>query len=410
MDGCQSVVSTPELLRSILLWLVVGASLVGSELTTRTEANTSTNNPITASSNFSTNATQDGRRLYKELLDKLYKDSNPSLQPNAGDLSQPVDISIMMALESLSDLDMQNQMLTLAAWFEVIWYDPGLAWDRTVYPVDRVMVSEKQVWRPVLALYNSVMPRDQIMKIELPLTLTADGRLRWFPGDTVVLDCPVDLRFYPFDQQTCVISLTQWSQFEADVNCSEKNLSHTVRTTGNGEWDIVDLYVVRTTWNMTDYSFWTVEYFLTIKRKWLFYALNILFPVGLVSMLISVVFLLPVDSGDKMSVSVTNFLTLAVFMTVVQDSLPQNSDTVCYLAVYLASQLVLGALAVLLSAVTVSWCHGHEHQQSVENGVKTGGEGRNTDGLLSSHADNGDAGNWQKRSARRSSSGIAASI
>ena len=67
-------------------------------------------------------------------------------------------------------------------------------------------------------------------------------------------------------------------------------------------------------------------------------------------MLISVVFLLPVDSGDKMSVSVTNFLTLAVFMTLVQDRLPHSSDTVCYLEIYLASQIVLSGLAVVLSA------------------------------------------------------------
>nr|KAG5704513.1 hypothetical protein BaRGS_003824 [Batillaria attramentaria] len=98
---------------------------------------------------------------------------------------------------------------------------------------------------------------------------------------------------------------------------------------------------------------------------WLFYALNVLLPVLLVSGLNSVVFALPVQCGEKMSVSLTTFLTLAVFMTLIQDSLPSNSDTVCYLAVYLASQMVLSVVAVVVSAVRVA-CH-HRYPTKEEN-------------------------------------------
>ena len=88
----------------------------------------------------------------------------------------------------------------------------------------------------------------------------------------------------------------------------------------------------------------------------MFYVINVIFPILLVSTLNNVVLVLPVECGEKMSVSVTTFLTLAVFMTLIKDSLPSNSDTVCYLTIYLATQLTLGGLAVVLTAVVVA-CH-----------------------------------------------------
>ena len=205
-----------------LWWILLRASLAEHD--------------FTADVKSSINTTADGHKLYKQLLGKLFDDYNPSLPPNAGDLNQPVDINLTMNIDSLSDLDMQAQMLTLYLWLEVEWHDPGLVWDRSVYPVDRVVVSEKQVWRPVLVVDNSVSSKDQLRKVELPVMLQTGGRLRWFPGDTVTVECPVDLRYYPFDQQTCPITISQWTQFESDVNCTEKNIRHVVRTSGNGEW------------------------------------------------------------------------------------------------------------------------------------------------------------------------------
>nr|KAG5704516.1 hypothetical protein BaRGS_003827 [Batillaria attramentaria] len=126
-------------------------------------------------------------------------------------------------------------------------------------------------------------------------------------------------------------------------------------------WFVVQYTDPSLSWDTTVYpvdaifvkpeDIWTPELYVTnslmpydqlVKQQmpvWLFYALNVLLPVLLVSALNSVVFALPVQCGEKMSVSLTTFLTLAVFMTLIQDSLPSNSDTVCYLAVYLGAQL-----------------------------------------------------------------------
>ncbi|KAK7114370.1 hypothetical protein V1264_000440 [Littorina saxatilis] len=305
-------------------------------------------------SDLSSTVFGDGRKMYQQLVKMLLEVSDPMVPPVISDGRTPVNITVDMIVESLVELDMTSQTFTLSVWFQVQWRDEALAWDRALRPVDVVVLGGKLVWRPVLVIYNTVLPRDQLMKGELPLNVDWQGNFEWYPGETLVLDCQVDLSLYPFDTQTCWVKMTQWGQIENMVNCTAATLRSSV--SGNGEWDIIDTTVQR---KVSDdaYVYWHIEFGITLKRKWVFYAINVLFPVVLVSNLNCLVFLLPVESGEKMSVSVTTFLTLAVFMTLVQDSLPSNSDTVCYLAVYLAIQMSFGALTVFLTAVQVAFHH-----------------------------------------------------
>ncbi|KAL8596823.1 hypothetical protein ACOMHN_027152 [Nucella lapillus] len=76
-------------------------------------------------------------------------------------------------------------------------------------------------------------------------------------------------------------------------------------------------------------------------------------PILLLSLLNCLVFLLPVESGEKMTVSVTIFLSFAVFLSLIDSSLPPNSDSVCLFSVYLAVQMFLGVCSIVMAACTV---------------------------------------------------------
>ena len=54
-----------------------------------------------------------------------------------------------------------------------------------------------------------------------------------------------------------------------------------------------------------------------------------------------------------MTVSVTVFLSFAVFMSLINDSLPQNSDSLCLFSVYVAVQMFLSACSIAMAAVIV---------------------------------------------------------
>ena len=91
--------------------------------------------------------------------------------------------------------------------------------------------------------------------------------------------------------------------------------------------DIVSTYSVQG--KLVNYS--EVKFTLHIQRKPLFYKFNLVFPCILLSFIGVLVFVLPVESGEKVSLSMTVLLSLTVFMLMVSESMPASSETVPFL-------------------------------------------------------------------------------
>jgi len=68
-----------------------------------------------------------------------------------------------------------------------------------------------------------------------------------------------------------------------------------------------------------------------MRRKAQFYVLTVLFPCILTGSVAAVSFILPPESGEKVSLSVTVLLSLAVFLLMVSEQLPASSDTFPYI-------------------------------------------------------------------------------
>ncbi len=63
-------------------------------------------------------------------------------------------------------------------------------------------------------------------------------------------------------------------------------------------------------------------------RKPLYYLFNIVLPCMFISTTTILVFYLPAASGEKVSLGVTVLLALAVFLLIVAESMPAQSETV----------------------------------------------------------------------------------
>nr|KAG5704521.1 hypothetical protein BaRGS_003832 [Batillaria attramentaria] len=281
-----------------------------------------------------------------------------------------------MYLESILNFDMKKQELCVLIWFSVTWTDESLSWNASLYPIDSIFLPPRLLWHPDLSILNSFVARDKFLKLKLLMQVFQDGKVQWLPGEVMPLECPVDIRYYPFDTQTCSVKLGPWSRNAIFLNGTSCRAVSIVRD--HGDWEILNptcKYVMP----YEDQSFWTFEYSFQLRRKGIVYAVNVLLPLLLVSALNSVVFALPVQCGEKMSVSLTSFLALAVFMTLIQDSLPSTSDTVCYLSVYLAFQMLLSALAIIVSAAVVVACHHRKETRGAAGGDNAESKARQAD-------------------------------
>lgn len=72
-----------------------------------------------------------------------------------------------------------------------------------------------------------------------------------------------------------------------------------------------------------------------MTRKYSYYLMNMLLPVIVLAVMAPFVFVLPVESGEKIGFALTILLSLSVVMTIVSDNIPPTSTHVCVLSKYM---------------------------------------------------------------------------
>lgn len=160
-----------------------------------------------------------------------------------------------------------------------------------------------------------------------------DGEVKYNFQTLIVSVCAIDVQYFPFDLQKCVLTLGSWAYNGWEVNITKQNdkigLEYYVE---NSEWALLDAYIGRRNDIYDGVPYPTVEFHIQLKRKPLFYMLNVVFPCLLITFVAVLGFLLPPMSGEKVSLQVTVLLSLAVFQLVVLDMIPASGDPLPFIS------------------------------------------------------------------------------
>ncbi|XP_063324118.1 LOW QUALITY PROTEIN: CHRNA7-FAM7A fusion protein-like [Pelmatolapia mariae] len=127
----------------------------------------------------------------------------------------------------------------------------------------------------------------------------------------------------------------------------------------NGEWDLVEVPGRRNErfYDCCKEPYPDVTFTVVMRRRTLYYGLNLLIPCVLSSTLALLVFLLPADSGEKISLSITVLLSLTVFMLLVAEIMPATSNSVPLIAQYFATTMVIVGLSVIATVLVLQYHH-----------------------------------------------------
>lgn len=96
------------------------------------------------------------------------------------------------------------------------------------------------------------------------------------------------------------------------------------------EWDIMSAYAVRNEkyYPCCEEPYMDIIFYLNLQRKSLFYTVNVIIPCVGISFLSVLVFYLPSDSGEKVSLSISILLSLTVFFLLLAEIIPSTSMSV----------------------------------------------------------------------------------
>ncbi|XP_061616655.1 neuronal acetylcholine receptor subunit alpha-7-like isoform X1 [Phyllopteryx taeniolatus] len=293
----------------------------------------------------------------RRLLENLLRDYN-SLERPVFNESQVLDVEVGIFLRQIMDVDEKNQVLKTNIWLQMSWTDYKLQWNKSEYNgLDKLRLPAHLLWKPDILLYNSADERFD-PTFHTKILVSSAGNCLFIPPGIFKSTCDIDLRWFPFDIQKCDLKFGSWTYggWSLDLSMIEADLSEYVT---NEEWDLV---VVSGKKNNHIYDccpepYPDVTYTIVMRRRPLFYALSLLIPCFLISILAVLVFLLPADSREKISLGITVMLALIVFMLLVAEIMPATSDSVPLIAQYFVITLVIVAHSVIATVVVLQFHH-----------------------------------------------------
>ncbi|XP_077576870.1 neuronal acetylcholine receptor subunit alpha-7-like [Stigmatopora nigra] len=303
------------------------------------------------------------------LLRELLKDYNPMERPVAND-SHTLTVHFSITLMQVMDVDEKNQLLTTNIWLQMQWYDHYLQWNQSQYPgVKNLRFAADQVWTPDILLYNSAHKKfDATFKTNV--LVNSSGFCEYLPPGIFVSTCNVDVRWFPFDIQQCELKFGSWT-FDGwllDIQMKDADVSGFMP---NGEWDLLEVPGSRHEifYDCCAEPYPDVTFVVTLRRRTLYYALNLLIPCVLLSSMTLLVFLLPANSGEKISLGITVLLSLTVFMLMVAEIMPATSDSIPLIGQYFASTMVIVGMSVVATVIVLQFHHHNTNNEQIPHWV-----------------------------------------
>ncbi|XP_068615898.1 neuronal acetylcholine receptor subunit alpha-7, partial [Brachionichthys hirsutus] len=242
------------------------------------------------------------------------------------------------------------------------WTDIYLSWNPELYPgVQNLRFPSDQVWTPDILLYNSADERFDAT-FHTNVLVNASGYCQYIPPGILKSTCDIDVRWFPFDVQKCDLKFGSWTHngWLLDLQMLDVDTSTYIP---NGEWDLVGVPAKRNElyYECCKEPYPDVTFTVTMRRRTLYYGLNLLIPCVLISGLALLVFLLPADSGEKISLGITVLLSLTVFMLLVAEIMPATSDSVPLIAQYFASTMMIVGMSVVVTVIVLQFHHHDPH-------------------------------------------------
>ncbi|GFO16739.1 neuronal acetylcholine receptor subunit alpha-7 [Plakobranchus ocellatus] len=279
--------------------------------------------------------------------------------------SSPIQVFISASILSLFDVDEVKQSISINLLVRLIWSDEIRQWVPGQYGgLTEVDVTMGDMWIPRVLTANSIAKRDTFGTEFARLSVDFQGRALHIPGGIVHTSCFLDMTRFPFDNQTCNVKLVSGFSLNAVEFAPLSGNIDRIAYIENSEWDLTSTSMVIGSVDGSSLAIFEIH----IQRKPSYYILNILVPVNLISALAPLMFLTPVDSGERVSFSTTMLLSLSVYTSEVSRQLPTNSETVPVIVAYLACLLFHSVLAIVVNLLVLV----HHHSRSKDSDSNSG--------------------------------------
>uniref|UniRef100_A0AC35UAQ6 Neur_chan_LBD domain-containing protein n=1 Tax=Rhabditophanes sp. KR3021 TaxID=114890 RepID=A0AC35UAQ6_9BILA len=255
------------------------------------------------------------RRLVEEILDPDYYEK--TVHPQI-DHTSSTRINLSMSLYQILEVNERSQSIVVNVWMVQEWFD----------------VSDTY-------LYNSEILEQK--KTESLMNAIVDANHNSTKGASVMLmfpaiyklSCRMLVKWFPYDQQNCSFIISSWTHDSSTIDYyptrEDVNLNNMAI---DEEWDVVSFKFERvpTKFKCCEKP-WIILYaHLVIKRKPLYYIINLVVPTAIITVVAVTGFFTPSSTSserdEKLYLGINTLLTLSIMLLMINGKMPNTSTYV----------------------------------------------------------------------------------
>lgn len=200
-------------------------------------------------------------------------------------------------------------------------------------------------------------------------TIHYDGKVEWRPPAIYKSLCPIDVEFFPFDEQMCFLKVGSWTYDGYSVDIQHNRLAegqdpcsriqHGIDLTdyyGSTEWDLLEVPAQKYEkyYPCCSEPFPDIKFNITIRRKTLFYTVNLILPCVAICSVTLLVFYIPANSGEKITMGITILNSLNIFLLLVAEINPPTSLATPLIGKYLLFTMVLVTCSIIVTVFVLN--------------------------------------------------------
>ncbi|XP_025416890.1 acetylcholine receptor subunit alpha-type acr-16-like isoform X1 [Sipha flava] len=298
-------------------------------------------------------------KFERQLLDDLLMEYNPLERPVSNE-SDPLEVTFGITLQQIIDVDEKNQIVITNAWLNMEWVDYNMRWNISEYGgVKDLRLNPNRLWKPDILMYNSADEKFD-GTYQTNVVVRHNGTCLYIPPGIFKSTCKIDITWFPFDDQNCIMKFGSWTYngFQLDLVLKSDGGDLSDFTT-NGEWYLLGMPGKK---NVIMYGccpepYVDITFTIKIRRRTLYYFFNLIVPCVLISSMALLGFTLPPDCGEKLTLEITILLSLTVFLNLVAESMPTTSEAVPLIGTYFNCIMFMVASSVVLTLVVLNYHH-----------------------------------------------------
>lgn len=298
----------------------------------------------------------------RELYNNLTGDHNRYLRPT-DDQSLATTIATSFHIVTLQEINEVKGTVSITGYFDLKWKDVSLQWNPYTYGnITSIVLPLDLVWTPPILAANSGEKINYIRMKGSSVRIEHTGTVIWTPGSRFVFTCSINSVNFPFDQHECMLEIVAWGYSNSEIvfNSTFGEVM-TSFYSSNSEWELTKTKALNRYLQLDD-GVPEIVFILHFKRRPVFYVFNLILPASLMALLNTLVFILPQESGERISFSITLLLSGIVFLTITQNLLPAIAlPSLANVCVFLIGNMIMSGF-VIFSVIISAWLYYKKEQ------------------------------------------------